>query len=62
MPHVSLLQLSSLMCCSLTQFIYRLYGLAFHQVYRYYRLYPDDSKYLKGFVRVMHLTGDFGTF
>ena len=29
----------------------RLYGLAFHQVYRYYRLYPDDSKRLKGYVR-----------
>ena len=28
----------------------RLYGLAFHQVYRYYRLYPDDSKRLKGYV------------
>ncbi|KAH9884536.1 hypothetical protein C8Q73DRAFT_631388, partial [Cubamyces lactineus] len=29
-----------------------LYGLTLHQVYRYFKMYPDDKPYLKTFVRV----------
>lgn len=31
---------------------FRLYGITLQQSFRYYRLYPSDSRLLKGLVRV----------